>query len=141
MDRRAFLASAPLIAAASERRARSQSGPAYAYLRPEPLAPWSGHLGFVLDPPVSEWQAGRSLGADRLSYTGEGYNLELDFHRPEPQLLTIEFHLERGDKRPFIIRSYSVKVLLSLAGIYKFWNYRDGPIELMDQFNVYTRGN
>ena len=95
---------------------------------------------FVLDPPVSEWQAQRNPDVDRLAYTGGGYRLELDFRHPEPQLLTFQFRLEREDKRPFLVRSYSVKTQISLLGIYRVWNYRGGPIELMDQFDVYTRG-
>ena len=139
MDRRAFLTSAPL-AAVAVRQARSQSSNAFAYLKPEPLTPWAGQLGFALDPPVSEWRAQRGPDRDRLTYTGDGYRLDLNFRRPEPGLLTFQFRLEREDKRPFTIRSYSLRTQLSLVGIYRFWNYRGGPIELMDQFSVYTRG-
>ena len=140
IERRAFLASAPLVAAVVMRDARSQSSNAFAYIQPEPLSPWAGQLGFTLNPPVSEWRAKRGLDRDRLTYTGGGYRLDLDFRRPEPELLTFQFHLEREDKRPFVTLSCSLKTQLSLVGIYRFWNYRGGPIELMDQFNVYTRG-
>ena len=140
MDRRAFLASAPLIAAVAGPAARPQSGAALVYLKPEALTPWSGQLGFDLDPPAPEWRSGQRLGADRFTYTGGGYRLELEFRRPEPQLLTFQFRLAREDKRLFTVRSYSVQAQLSLAGIYRFWNYRGGPIELMDQFDVYMRG-
>jgi len=142
MDRRAFLSSAPLLAALSGAPANALPGSPGApiSLKPGPLTPWSGQLAFVLDPPVSEWRGERSPDADRLTYTGGGYRLELDFRHPEPQLLTFQFRLEREDKRPFLIRSYSLKTQLSLLGIYRVWNYRGGPIELMDQFDVYTRG-
>ncbi|PYT22669.1 MAG: hypothetical protein DMG57_34535 [Acidobacteria bacterium] len=142
MDRRAFLSSAPLLAALTGAQANARPGNtgARVSLKPEPLTPWSGQLVFVLDPPVSEWQAQRNPDVDRLAYTGGGYRLELDFRHPEPQLLTFQFRLEREDKRPFLVRSYSVKTQISLLGIYRVWNYRGGPIELMDQFDVYTRG-
>jgi hypothetical protein len=55
-------------------------------------------------------------------------------------VLTFQFRLEREDRRPFLIRSYSIRTQISLLGIYRVWNYRGGPIELMDQFDVYTRG-
>ncbi len=140
MQRRTFLTSASLVAAVAAHQARSQSSNALVYLKPEPLARWAGQLGFALDPPVSEWRAEPGQDRDHFTYTGGGYRLELNFHRPEPELLTFQFRLEREDKRPFTIRSYSVKAQLSLVGIYRFWNYRGGPIELMDQFSVYTRG-
>src|SRR5204863_7259213 len=100
----------------------------------------SAPIGFVLDPAVSGCPAQRNPDVAPLAYTGGGYRLALDFRHPEPQLLTFPFRLEREDKRPFLVRSYSVKTQISLLGIYRVWNYRGGPIELMDQFDVYTRG-
>ena len=90
MDRRAFLSSAPLLAALRGAPANAQPGNTGTSisLKPEPLTPWSGQLVFVLDPPVSEWRAERSPDADRLMYTGGGYRLEFEFRHPEPQLLT-----------------------------------------------------
>ena len=76
------------------------------YLKPEPLAPWAGQIGFALDPPVTEWRATDSQSADRLIYKGGGYVLELNFLRPEPQLLAFRFRLEREYKEPFTVRSY-----------------------------------
>jgi len=121
MDRRAFLTSAPLLAAITGARANARPGNtgARVSLKPEPLTSWSGQLSFVLDPPVPEWRAERSPSADRLAYTGDGYRLELDFRHPEPELLTFQFRLEREDKRPFLIRSYSLKTTLSLLGIHR----------------------
>ncbi len=72
MDRRAFLSSAPLLAALTGAQANARPGntSARVSLKPEPLTPWSGQLAFVLDPPVSEWRAERNPDADRLAYTG-----------------------------------------------------------------------
>ena len=142
IDRRSFLATAPWLAAAAGAQTSSPSAGSgeLVYLKPAPLIPWNGQIGFSLDPLVSEWQPEGRQDTDRLAYTGGGYRLELDFHRLEPQLLTFQFRLQRDDKRPFTVRSYSVRTQLSFVGIYRIWDYRSGPIELMDQFNVYTRG-
>src|SRR6266581_7441811 len=105
MDRREFLSSAPLLAALTGPQANARPGNmgTGASLKPEPLAPWSGQLAFVLDPPVSEWRAAHSPDSGHLAYAGSGYRLELDFRHPEPGLL-MQFRLERQDKRPFLVR-------------------------------------
>src|SRR5258707_530503 len=117
MDRRTFLTAtplltaAPLLAAAAGAQAPPQSAhtEARAYVKPGPLAPWAGELEFALDPPVSEWRAEDLNDKEQVAYTGGGYRLELDFRHPEPRLLTLQFRLGREDKRPFLVRSYSVK--------------------------------
>ena len=136
-----FLAAARLLATAIGPAARQGTGGVdRAYVKPEPLAPWAGQIGFALDPPVTEWRATNREGANRLTYDGGGYLLDLEFVHPEPQLLAFQFRLERVDKAQFIVRSYSVKTQIPFIGIYRFWDYRGGPVELMNQFNTYTRG-
>ena len=138
--RRTFLQSLPLL----ESIAVAQTAPPAAsgervHVQPRILAPWNGQLGFALDPAVPEWRLEGEEG-DRVSYSGGDYRLELTFEHPQPHLLTLRFRLERADGKPFTVRSYTVKAQLSLIGIYRLWNGRNGPTELSDSFNVYTRG-
>jgi hypothetical protein len=140
IDRRTFLITMLLLAVAAGAALQSVNASTDVRLKPLPLAPWAGELEFSLDPPVPEWRLEERDDADRVVYTGGGYRLELDFHRPDPQLLTLQFRLHREDGRPFTVRSYSVKTQVSFAGIYRVWNYRNGPTELMNGFDFYMRG-
>ncbi|HWB97747.1 MAG TPA: TIM-barrel domain-containing protein [Bryobacteraceae bacterium] len=142
LNRRHFLQSLPVLgsmAAAPAAPAPEDPG-GRVYLKPDFLAEWNGQIGFALDPPVKEWEPAETRSGQQLAYAGGGYRLELIFDRTEAHLLSFAIHLEREDRRPFTVRSYSVKAQISLVGIYRMWDYRSGPIELMDQFHMYTRG-
>jgi hypothetical protein len=141
ISRRSFLGSAPLFAQAAAAQSGDGAVPAEASIvAPKALAAWSGRLAFALDPPVTEWHIEGGESSDRVSYTGGDYRLDLMFDRAVQDLLVVRFRLDRRDGRAFSVRSYSLKAQLSLLGIYRFWSSRGGPIELLDQFRVYTRG-
>lgn len=137
INRRDFLQSLPLLASAP---AQTPADEKRMWLKPRGLAPWDGQLGFTLDPPVPEWHLDGAETPDHAAFTGGPYRLDLTLSHSESGLLTLQFKLERIDRQPFKVRGYSAKVQLSLLGIYRVWNYRGGPIELMEEFDTNMRG-
>ena len=96
---------------------------------------WEGaSLRFTLDPPVSGW---RRSGAGEFS--GGGYRLRFESSGGEGER-RVEFSLRREDGAEFTVRGYSVRAAVNFTGIYRVWNYRSGPLELMAEVDAYTRG-
>jgi hypothetical protein len=117
-----------------------ESNPGPPYVELTPAAEWGSRLGFVLDPPVEAWQEVGGNDVGQVVHTGGGYRLELNSYRREPHQLSMQFHLQRDDGRNFTVLHYSVTAQISLVGIYRIWNYRDGRPEFLGEFDVFTRG-
>ncbi len=134
LDRRSFLKSAALAPAAVN------AAPAAEPLRPPRLAAWNAELAFTLDPPCAGWTPEGAETGDRVHYRSGDYRLQLDWEQPSEGLWNLRFELRRADNAKFTVRSYSVRARTEFTGIYRVWDYRSGPLELMTGFDAYTRG-
>lgn len=134
LDRRNFLKSAALAPAAINASRAPEP------IRLQRLAPWEAELSFVLDPPCAVWVVRGDAGADQVQYQSAGYLLQLDWEQPAAGLWNLRFQLHRADNAKFTVHSYSVRARAEFTGIYRLWDYRGGPTELMSGFDAHTRG-
>lgn len=99
----------------------------------------AGRVGFALDPPIEEWRPQPSENNDQYVFVGSGYRLAIDFAHPEPQLVTFHIRLSRRDSHPFAVLAYSLRLRKVFTDIYQFWNYREGQLDKMGEFDGCTQ--